>query len=34
MPDKLSEPLDFYKLRYSADLRKFQDAVFAEVYDD
>lgn len=34
MNDKLSEPLDFYKLRYSADLRKFQDAVFAEVYDD
>jgi ubiquinone/menaquinone biosynthesis C-methylase UbiE len=34
MPDKLSGPLDFYKLRYSADLKKLQDAVFAEVYDD
>src|SRR5262249_32917628 len=34
MPDKLGGALDFYKLRYSADLRKLQDAVSAEVYVD
>jgi cyclopropane fatty-acyl-phospholipid synthase-like methyltransferase len=34
MSDKPGGAPDFYKLRYSADLRKLQDAVFAEVYDD
>jgi cyclopropane fatty-acyl-phospholipid synthase-like methyltransferase len=34
MPDNQAGPSDFYKLRYAADLRKLQDSVFAEVYDD
>src|SRR5262245_30459017 len=34
MPDKPDGPSEFYKLRYSADLRKLQDSVFTEVYDD
>lgn len=34
MIDSQVQSSDFYKVRYAADLRKLQDLVFAEVYDD
>ena len=34
MANTQTKPSDFYKVRYAPDLRKLQDVVFAEVYDD